>query len=233
MERKTCDKENCERPVLAKGLCGSHYQMARLDRMREEERRGADRHCQDCGEPIPLTKDMRSLYCSKTCKDRAKWKREKAQADRAYENCVQCGAPLSGKNRDARFCSTRCMVDARGDRLRAETLAKKPPCEYCGGPLPLQRQRFCSDLCYVAHRRPETYGLTREQLDELLAQHRVCAVCETDDWGPKGPQVDHDHASGRVRGILCYRCNVGLGFFADDVERLRAAIEYLERAPAP
>lgn len=71
------------------------------------------------------------------------------------------------------------------------------------------------------------YGLTKQELDLLLAQHEMCAICKTDAWGKKGPQVDHDHATGRVRGILCSNCNNGLGRFADDPVRLRAAADYL------
>lgn len=80
--------------------------------------------------------------------------------------------------------------------------------------------------------RQYLYGLTPEQYAEMLEeQGGVCAICGTDEWPGKGnrPHVDHDHSTGRVRGILCSHCNHGLGKFRDDPERLRAAAEYLER----
>ena len=59
----------------------------------------------------------------------------------------------------------------------------------------------------------------------LEAQGGVCAACKTDE--PK--HVDHDHKTGRVRGMLCYLCNQALGNVRDDVSRLRGLIDYLYR----
>ena len=74
------------------------------------------------------------------------------------------------------------------------------------------------------------YGLTLDDYDRLWArQVGRCAVCRREPGAKKLDRlhVDHDHASGRVRGLLCGRCNVGLGAFGDDAERMRAAALYV------
>jgi hypothetical protein len=75
------------------------------------------------------------------------------------------------------------------------------------------------------------YGLTPEQFDALLAaQGGVCGICRGPPTDVRGfrPHIDHCHRTGRVRGLLCSRCNHGLGAFGDDPERLRRAIVYLD-----
>jgi hypothetical protein len=77
------------------------------------------------------------------------------------------------------------------------------------------------------------YGLTPEQVETMRGDG--CGICQvvddpTDRWGTL--HVDHDHATGRVRGVLCNGCNNGLGRFKDDPALLRAAADYLERAAA-
>ncbi len=57
----------------------------------------------------------------------------------------------------------------------------------------------------------------------------MCECCGT-ARGKKSLHLDHDHAIGKFRGWLCTRCNLGVGYFKDSVERLSAAIAYLERA---
>lgn len=73
--------------------------------------------------------------------------------------------------------------------------------------------------------RRRLYDLTDEQYrDMLVSQEGKCLICG-DDMDP--PHVDHDHVTGRVRGLLCGGCNLGLGHFRDDPGRLAAAVEYL------
>jgi hypothetical protein len=82
------------------------------------------------------------------------------------------------------------------------------------------------------HRLSSVHGMTIEQYNELLtAQGSVCAICASKD--PKGSgtrgrfHVDHDHATGVIRGLLCFECNIGLGKFRDQIDLLQSAISYL------
>jgi hypothetical protein len=115
--------------------------------------------------------------------------------------------------------------------------------ENCQGPIPVDRlrARYCSKACQrttpemrayqIAINRKRLYGIAAEEYDALLvAQGNRCAICGSPDWPGKDnrPHVDHNHETGQIRGLLCGPCNVGLGQFKDDPERLRAAIRYLE-----
>jgi hypothetical protein len=74
------------------------------------------------------------------------------------------------------------------------------------------------------------YGITVEERDLILqSQGGRCAICRTDQPGPRGWFIDHCHSLKRVRGILCQPCNSTLGYARDDVAILKAAISYLKR----
>jgi hypothetical protein len=71
----------------------------------------------------------------------------------------------------------------------------------------------------------QRYGLESDQIDLMISQQGgVCAVCR------KRPatQVDHDHKTGVVRGILCIYCNAAMGAFRDNPAIISDAIKYLE-----
>jgi hypothetical protein len=73
-----------------------------------------------------------------------------------------------------------------------------------------------------------TFGISSEEYDELLdAQDGGCAICGKAPRAGSSLHVDHDHGTGRVRALLCFDCNAGLGKFGDDHRRLQAAIGYL------
>lgn len=78
------------------------------------------------------------------------------------------------------------------------------------------------------------YGMTPDdELALLTRQGFVCAICrEPFDGRSKATVacVDHDHVTGKVRGFLHFKCNAGIGSLGDSIERLRAAIAYLEAA---
>ena len=74
------------------------------------------------------------------------------------------------------------------------------------------------------------YGIGVDKYNSLLAeQSGVCAICKTECVSGKKLAVDHNHDTGEVRGLLCCKCNRGLGNFADNLDRLQEAVLYLQR----
>ncbi len=72
-------------------------------------------------------------------------------------------------------------------------------------------------------------GLTKEQYDDLsITQDNKCAICGISvEENNRRLSVDHDHTDHTVRGLLCTKCNFGLGYFNDDENLLLKAINYL------
>ncbi len=68
------------------------------------------------------------------------------------------------------------------------------------------------------------YGISASEYEEMFfAQGEKCAICGRIEINGNLLSVDHDHCSGKVRGLLCGKCNTGLGFFRDDIKIVRAA----------
>lgn len=109
-------------------------------------------------------------------------------------------------------------------------------------------QSFCRDCARAKWRRhsssrpkgyrrgdylEKTYGLTLEQYDQILnRQAGACAICKGPPRGQGSKlghfDVDHDHTTGRVRGLLCNPCNQALGLLNDRKDVLVSAVQYLE-----
>lgn len=96
----------------------------------------------------------------------------------------------------------------------------------------LTKGRWACKVCwrdYMKHRR---YGITRDQYENLLlTQHGVCAICggtHSDSLG-RPLAVDHDEKTGVIRGLLCGKCNRGLGYFKHSVELLGKASVYIKK----
>ena len=80
-----------------------------------------------------------------------------------------------------------------------------------------------------AYKLKYTYGITIDEFNKILKkQEGKCVICRTDKPNGRGFCVDHDHKTGKVRGILCHSCNTGIGSLKDSVELLEKAIKYLK-----
>lgn len=127
------------------------------------------------------------------------------------KRCAKCGEekPLDQFHRQPSGPQGRhSYCKACANRLQRECRKRKP--------YPPEKRR---ELNYKAR-----YGLEEWQVRNLLEHQKgLCAICGKP---PKKPCVDHDHETGRVRGILCHRCNIGLPY-VEDIEYRSSAIVYL------
>lgn len=132
---------------------------------------------------------------------------------RTEKTCPDCGVTQSVES----FHKNKAAPDER-----------QVYCRSCSSRRNFQRSSVTRKKWYG-----DQYGMTEEDFDRrLINQGNSCEIC---GGGPKGNRwgrfcVDHDHNTGKVRGIICGTCNLGLGRFQDDPQLLRAAAGYLERA---
>lgn len=71
------------------------------------------------------------------------------------------------------------------------------------------------------------YGLTLDDVAVMLeAQNGCCAICRS-PFGNDERCIDHDHRTGKIRGLVCHRCNMGIGFLRDDPAILTSAAIYV------
>jgi hypothetical protein len=69
------------------------------------------------------------------------------------------------------------------------------------------------------------YGMHIDHYQYMIdKQQNLCAICKKE---MKPPHIDHDHATGKIRSLLCLNCNTGLGMLKDDIKLLAGAIVYL------
>lgn len=146
-------------------------------------------------------------------------------------SCRVCGLSRKG-NRD-KFspdkrshdgltgCCKKCYNNWRKEyRQKPENLKRIR--EYRHKPEVMKRDR--------EYRYLKKYGLTIDQYDQLLnSQGNKCAICGTENPDKKRFNIDHCHLTGKIRGLLCRKCNLLLGFSGDNVETLISAARYLER----
>lgn len=74
------------------------------------------------------------------------------------------------------------------------------------------------------------YGITKEEYESLIEkQNNVCAICKMENTNGKPLCVDHEHSTGKIRGLLCFSCNTALGLMKEHSCLLREAATYLEK----
>lgn len=102
----------------------------------------------------------------------------------------------------------------------------RPDCKACV----CVRSRRRAQLLGTREMTARKHGINAALFEEVWTiQGKCCAICGTPaDPKVRAPAIDHDHTTSRLRGILCARCNGGLGMFKDDPALLRRAVVYLD-----
>lgn len=129
---------------------------------------------------------------------------------------------LERRRQGQRAWQVRCMAtpDCRQRRLSAKAASETRRRQACFAD-PDCEARWKEKARHRDWRRK--YGLTPIEVDTLYARAGgVCEVCGTSD----NLNIDHDHATGLVRGLLCHNCNAALGMLSDDPERTQALARY-------
>lgn len=109
----------------------------------------------------------------------------------------------------------------------------RPECKGCTAAYQKGKRPEYAGLVGRRYALKKNFGLTPEQYDEILAaQNGRCKICGSDKstgrWDAGFLCVDHDHDTGKVRGLLCSTCNSGLGMFKDNLDLLEMAVKYLK-----
>ncbi len=132
---------------------------------------------------------------------------------------------------------TKCGIDkdctmfykaGAGERLRGD-------CKTCVNAIGKLYRQKRQQLCPEARRAiiiKNKYGLSSEDYQKMIKeQDNVCKICGKPEAGYPGKlSVDHNHETGKIRGLLCHGCNCGIGFLKEDPEILKRAIAYLRES---
>jgi hypothetical protein len=126
-----------------------------------------------------------------------------------------------------KVCS-KCNTEKPLDSFGVNKATKDGLQYHCRPCLSKQRKKSYSPERRASKNLERKFNITLEDYDALLAQQGgKCAICKSEE--PKGKRfsVDHNHATGEVRGLLCNPCNMGIGLLQDSPDVLESAKEYL------
>ena len=160
-------------------------------------------------------------------KQTGKWYKKTQTLYESDEPCLACGEiflyPWNKKYPKSRCCDYEC-------RSIAYSLYPELMPWYKGG--------IASDIKKYkrAWHLLKNYGLTIEDYNKILGdQNNKCPICDEklkvigiNDV--RKPNIDHCHVTGKVRGILCHRCNKALGLLRDDIQIIERALNYIRKS---
>lgn len=164
-------------------------------------------YCKECHKAANLVPDLRTEKECSCCKQTKSVSEFTRQGKRYYSVCKECTCGKSNIRR-AEERDAGLNIEINRDNYRKYRKWRK---------------------------LKSVYGITKEQYEAMvLQQENKCAICKKEEKEKDGQRgttlnlsVDHDHKTGKVRGLLCRQCNIGIGRLQESVEVLQSAIDYL------
>jgi hypothetical protein len=173
--------------------------------------------------------------------------------------CAHCGGRFDRRSAsiptDRNYCSPTCQRVGQQHPSGGSAFTKNGPyvgvhtCPECNETFSPHHPNviYCSRLCKSRahnrriHERYKDRAVIGIQYDDkrrrehklvLFERDPTCGICQRDlrELSYQQVHLDHDHATGAIRSLLCFKCNAGLGQFDDDVALLHAAVAYLEQS---
>jgi hypothetical protein len=216
-----CHVHNCTAPVIAKGLCRKHYMRV--------QRHG------DIGETRANDWGKREKHPAYKAWCNLRRHHRQDMQDSWREDFWEFVKDIPEKPEKSQACRSDSSLPWSKDNFywkekRGSSEAVKDYMREWR-----EKARAANPDYYLNQDLYKKYGITLEWYRETLAkQNNVCAICKEPETTVirekviKMP-VDHDHETGKTRGLLCTRCNRGLGLFRDKIDILNSAISYLSK----
>lgn len=224
---KKCSVVECHKPVYAHSVCQAHY-----TRLRNHGSLDANLRPHDWGsrEKHPLYRNWNALMRQAVTAVVPEWRDlwafvstcpPKPEGVKTTLQRFDVSLPIGPGNSYWR--------EEQSSGMSAE--AKKQRCEYAKAWRASNPRRAHDTML------KRSYGIRVEDYERMFVeQGGVCAICQKPETRTSHTAgmtsrlaVDHDHATGKVRALLCHQCNGGLGRFDDDIALMEAALVYLRK----
>jgi hypothetical protein len=179
---------------------------------------------------VPKVKVCPVCHIEKSGFDFYKTKRNR---DGLKSCCKKCSSKVEKKCRDRNRDRENIFIPdtKKCPRCKLEILSKL----FYRKPQNKDGLDSCCKKCAIIRQKEASYGVSEKWIEDTLdSQGGACAICKFVPSAKGRPLgVDHNHSTNKVRGLLCDRCNMGIGHLKDSIETLKSAISYLEKYNGP
>lgn len=150
----------------------------------------------------------------------------RARHDNLASHCIMCARELYKKNRKQILEQKKKYYINNIDNIKQYRVSRYEANKNSPENTTAYEKKKKSDRKYHLKRE---YGITVDYYNHMInIQENKCKICKNDFNDSRIACVDHCHNSKKVRGILCKKCNLAIGYFGDNISNMQSAIQYLK-----